>query len=135
LAGALTLLAFALTTGASLTLVVSTLFLSVGPVSMTGANAIAGLLNRFPKNAGAASALFGVFQFGLGAVAGSITGIFSAAHRLPLSIGDHILNFLGGHAPPLAMAFGIAIMAGGALAGWLWLQQLEAASGSNRQAE
>lgn len=87
--------------------VIIALFIAVGPVAMTGANAIAGLLNLFPKNAGAASALFGVFQFGLGAVAGTFTGLFA------------------GTSAPTAMALAMIIMAGGAFLGWLWLRQLE----------
>lgn len=50
------------------------LFLAVGTVGMAAANTVAGLLDRYPQNSGAASALFGLFQFGLGAVTGSAVG-------------------------------------------------------------
>lgn len=107
LLGVIALLLCALQTIGGLTAVIIALFIAVGPVSMTGANAIAGLLNLFPKNAGAASAMFGVFQFGLGAVAGSFTGLFA------------------GTSAPTAMAAAMTIMAGGAFLGWIWLQQME----------
>jgi DHA1 family bicyclomycin/chloramphenicol resistance-like MFS transporter len=72
---------------------------------MVQANSIAGLLNLYPRNAGAASALFGVSQFGFGALAGVLVGAF----------------FSG---TPVAMALAMAIMAGGSFAAWLWLQLL-----------
>src|SRR5699024_1255283 len=49
--------------------VVIGLFITVAPASMVGANSTVGLMNLFPRNAGAAMGLFGVAQFGLGAVA------------------------------------------------------------------
>jgi len=82
--------------------VVITLLFAVGPVGMTGANAIAGLLNLYPHNAGAASALFGVAQFGFGAVAGILTGLFYSG-------------------TPVAMALAMMLMAGGGFLAWLWL--------------
>lgn len=85
--------------------VVVTLFIAVSPVSMIGANAMAGLLDHYPNNAGAASALFGVHQYGLGALAGVLTSVFYSG-------------------TPLAMALAMMIMAGGALLAWLWLQIL-----------
>lgn len=104
--GAVALLVCALTMKIDLATVIIALFFAVGPVSMTGANAIAGLLNLFPKNAGAASALFGLFQFGLGAVAGTLTGLFAT------------------YTPPVAMASAMILMSCGAFAAWLWLQKL-----------
>lgn len=106
--GVIALLICSLVGTVSLTAVVITLFIAIAPISMTGANAIAGLLNLFPNNAGAASALFGLFQFGLGAFAGILTGLFSTS------------------TPPVAMAFAMIIMAGGAFVAWLWLRRLEA---------
>lgn len=107
LLGTIMLLVSALAAAGGIASVVIALLVATGPVSMMGANAIAGLLNLFPKNAGAASALFGVFQFGLGAVAGSFTGLFASA------------------SPPAAMGLAMVIMAGGAFAAWLWLRRLE----------
>lgn len=100
--GALTLLLCAITNTGGLVAIVVTLFFAVGPVGMVGANAIAGLLNRYPDNAGAASAIFGVAQFGLGAVAGMLVGLF----------------FNG---TPVAMAMAMTVTAGGAFLAWLWL--------------
>ncbi len=109
LLGVLALLVCSLTATGGLTAVVITLFMAVAPVSMTGANAIAGLLNLFPRNAGAASALFGVSQFGFGAIAGILAGAFYSG-------------------TPVAMALAMIIMAGGAFLAWLWLQLLRTAA-------
>ncbi|WP_111495043.1 multidrug effflux MFS transporter [Marinobacter bohaiensis] len=49
-------------------------FLMLLTVSMAGANTIAGLLDLAPDTAGAASALFGVTQFGCAALAASLVG-------------------------------------------------------------
>lgn len=100
--GVLALLLCTLTGAGGLAGVVLALLFAVGPVGMIGANAIAGLLNRYPDNAGAASALFGVFQFGLGAIAGMLVGLL----------------FNG---TPVAMALTMTLSAAGALLAWLWL--------------
>jgi DHA1 family bicyclomycin/chloramphenicol resistance-like MFS transporter len=52
------------------------LFLTVAALHMVYANAIAGLLEHYPRLAGTASALFGGAQFGFGAVAGTLVGQF-----------------------------------------------------------
>lgn len=100
LIGALALLVCAVTATGGFIAVVSTLFIAVAPVGMVGANAIAGLFDLYPRNAGAASALFGVSQFGLGALAGVLVGTFSSG-------------------TPVAMALAMTIMAGGAVIAWL----------------
>jgi len=100
--GTLTLLFCSLTNTGGILAVVITLFIAVGPVGMTSANAIAGLLNLYPQNAGAASALFGVAQFGFGALAGILTGVFYTG-------------------TPVAMALAMTVMAGSGLTAWLWL--------------
>lgn len=82
--------------------VVLLLFIAVAPVSMTGSNAIAGLLDRYPANAGAAAALFGVCQFGFGALAGLLSGLLHTGNAA-------------------AMAWAMLIMALGALFAWLGL--------------
>lgn len=56
--------------------VVIGLFITVAPASMVGSNSTVGLMNLFPRNAGAAMGLFGVAQFGLGAVASVLVSIF-----------------------------------------------------------
>ena len=45
------------------------LFFLLSTVGVAGANTVAGLLDLAPDAAGAASALFGVFQFAMGAIA------------------------------------------------------------------
>ncbi|HET7268318.1 MAG TPA: Bcr/CflA family multidrug efflux MFS transporter [Oleiagrimonas sp.] len=102
LLGARALLGCALAGTGVLVAVVITLFIAVGPVSMVGANAMAGLLNLYPHNAGAASALFGVSQFGFGALAGVLVGVL----------------FTG---TPLAMAEVMMIMALGSFVAWIGL--------------
>lgn len=100
--GTLALLLFAQSGAGGLTAVVLTLFIAVAPVGMSGANAIAGLLDRYPDNAGAASALFGVSQFGFGAVAGVLASAF------------HTGSAAG-------MAWTMLVMALGAMVAWLGL--------------
>ncbi len=102
--GVLALLFCALTGTGGLAAIVITLFISLMPVGATGANAAVGLLNQYPHNAGGASAMFGVAQFGFGALAGFLVGVFHAGSAV-------------------AMALSMLLMAGGAfIAGsGLWL--------------
>lgn len=90
-AGTLVLLlasvALALATGAgfgSLPVMVACLFFAVGVVAMASANAVTGLLDLYPRHAGACSALFGLAQYGLGALAGFAAGAFYT--RTPLAM-------------------------------------------------
>lgn len=62
------------------------LFFTVGPASMLGANCTTGLMDLFPKNAGAAIALFGVAQFGFGSLASLMAGLIFAGSPLSMSI-------------------------------------------------
>ncbi|MGH8162357.1 MAG: Bcr/CflA family multidrug efflux MFS transporter [Gammaproteobacteria bacterium] len=100
---AIALLVCALTSTGGIVAVVITLFFAVGPVGLVGANTIAGLLNLYPKNAGAASALFGVAQFGLGALAGVIVGALYAGTPVAMGLtmtimaAASLLAFLGLH--------------------------------------
>lgn len=103
--GVLALLACSLTATGGLIAVVVTLFIAIAPVGMNGANAIAGMLNLYPKNAGAASAMFGVFQFGLGAAAGVLVGALYSG-------------------TPVAMALSMFAMAGGAFIACRWLKTM-----------
>lgn len=80
--------------------VVVSLLIAVGPVGMVGANAVAGLMNLFPRSAGGASALFGVAQYGFGALAGVLVGAFHDG-------------------TPLAMALAMAIMASASFLAWI----------------
>lgn len=99
LVATLALVGFALTTLGGFIAVVVALFVAVLPISMVGANAMTGLLNLYPRNAGAAAALFGVAQFGIGGVAGVLTKLFATS-------------------PPRAMALAMAVMAIGSAVGW-----------------
>lgn len=81
----LALLGCALAGVGGLVAVVATLFFAVGAVGMVGGNAIAGMLDLYPRNAGAASALFGVAQYGLGAAAGAVVGALYAG--TPVAMG------------------------------------------------
>lgn len=102
LLGVIGLLLCSLANVGGLTAVVIMLFIAVGPVSMTGGNAIAGLMNLYPRNAGAASALFGVGQFGFGGFAGVLVGLL-----------------FGG--ATVQMAAAMLVMSGGAFIAWLVL--------------
>lgn len=106
----------AFTTTGGFTIVVLTLLVAVGPVSMTGANAIAGLLDLFPANAGAASSLFGVAQYGLGALGGALVGLF-----------------YNGTATALALA--MLLLAGGGLAASLLVNSIARGSGGATAAD
>ncbi|TVO62408.1 Bcr/CflA family multidrug efflux MFS transporter [Spiribacter vilamensis] len=48
------------------------LFVTLSTVGIIAANTVAGLLNRHPDHAGSASALFGVVQFGFGAMSAAL---------------------------------------------------------------
>lgn len=74
LASSLVLLAVALSGRGGLLGIMLPLFFAVGTVGIVGANTVAGLLELFPRNAGAASALFGTVQFGMAALAGVAVG-------------------------------------------------------------
>lgn len=62
------------------------LFFAVGTIGVIGANTIAGLMEAMPENAGAASAMFGGFQFGLGAAAGAVVGLLPTGPILSVAI-------------------------------------------------
>jgi DHA1 family bicyclomycin/chloramphenicol resistance-like MFS transporter len=52
------------------------LFFVVGVVGLLGANCVTDLMHRYPRNAGAAAALFGAVQFALGALASLAVGLW-----------------------------------------------------------
>ncbi len=101
--------------GHSLLSMVIGLFVTVAPVSMVSSNCNVGLLNCFPRNAGAASALFGVAQFGLGALASLMVGLL----------------FNG---TPLAMCLSMFITAIASLLAMVWLQCLKRSESSAQTA-
>lgn len=86
LAGALFLLAGAYYQWHSLATVALGLFTVVAPVSFVSSNSNVGVLNLFPKNAGAASALFGLSQFGLGAIASLLVGFLHTGNELAMAM-------------------------------------------------
>jgi DHA1 family bicyclomycin/chloramphenicol resistance-like MFS transporter len=83
-AGGLLLLAAATGWGGAAGLVVPT-FAFIASLSFVGANAMAGALARFRHVAGAASALAGTLQFGLGAVSGTVVGALYGGSALPMA--------------------------------------------------
>lgn len=85
--------------------VVISLFIAVAPASMVGSNSTVGLMNKFPRNAGAAMGVFGVAQFGLGAAASFLVGVFYTG-------------------TPVAMALAMAITAACSFLAMLWLVQI-----------
>jgi DHA1 family bicyclomycin/chloramphenicol resistance-like MFS transporter len=64
--------------------VLPALFLVVSPVGLVGPNATALALADHPSIAGAASALLGVAQFLIGAVAAPLVGLAGTGSALPL---------------------------------------------------
>jgi len=85
--------------------VVIGLFIAVAPASMVGSNSTVGLMNKFPRNAGAAMGVFGMAQFGLGAAASFLVGVFYTG-------------------TPVALALAMAITAACSFLAMLWLVQI-----------
>ncbi len=110
LAGTVALVLFSLAGYGSFPVFVVMMFLAIGPVAFVGANIIAGLLDLYPENAGAASALFGLSQYGLGALAGAAVGVLYTG-------------------TPLAMAIVMAAAAVGAFLAWGRLKTLPGVAG------
>lgn len=55
-------------------------FLAVGAIGLLSANCVGLLMNRFPRNAGAAAALFGASQFGFGVLASAlVNGLYDGS--------------------------------------------------------
>jgi DHA1 family bicyclomycin/chloramphenicol resistance-like MFS transporter len=78
-----------LTTGAGgiggLVGLVVPLFFYMGSLNLIAANALASALDEFPEVAGTAAALFGLCQFGLGALAGAVVGQLHDGTPLPMA--------------------------------------------------
>lgn len=62
------------------------LFIALGTVGVIAANTVAGVLDRHPERAGSASALFGVAQFGLGAISAIIVGLMDFDPLLAMAL-------------------------------------------------
>jgi len=67
-------------------LITPALFVALGTVGIIAANTVSGLLDRHPDHAGAASALFGVVQFGLGALSAMAVGLVSIGPLLTMTL-------------------------------------------------
>ena len=93
-------------------LITPVLFVALGTVGIIAANTIAGLLDRHPDHAGAASALFGVAQFGLGALSAALIGLIG---------GDPLLTMVS------VMSLAAALAAVSVLALWQQQRRLAAA--------
>ncbi|MGI4984287.1 MAG: Bcr/CflA family multidrug efflux MFS transporter, partial [Janthinobacterium lividum] len=77
-----------LTGWGGLPVLATALFFVVSTTGVLGANCVTELMHRYPRNAGAAAALFGAVQFGLGALSGSVLGLLS--NGTPLALGGVI---------------------------------------------
>ncbi|WP_440996540.1 Bcr/CflA family multidrug efflux MFS transporter [Arhodomonas sp. SL1] len=91
--GSLALLATTLSGFGGLAGVAVPLFFAVGMVGLVGANTVTGLLDSYPDHAGAASALFGFFQFGLGAAAGGMTALVGIGAAADMAV---VMSFCAG---------------------------------------
>ncbi len=80
------LLLCALSDSGGLLAFVITLFCTMAPIGLVSGNTMIGLLDDYPRNAGAASALFGVLQFGAGAVAGVAVGALHDGTPVAMSV-------------------------------------------------
>jgi DHA1 family bicyclomycin/chloramphenicol resistance-like MFS transporter len=65
--------------------IVVPLFFYMGSLNLIAANALASSLDEFPEVAGTAAALFGLCQFGLGALAGAVVGQLHDGTPLPMA--------------------------------------------------
>jgi DHA1 family bicyclomycin/chloramphenicol resistance-like MFS transporter len=61
------------------------LFVFLGMTGMVGANASAGAMSTYPELAGSASALVGMLQFAMGALAGGAVGVFANGTAVPMA--------------------------------------------------
>lgn len=89
--------------------VVGGLFVVVSMTGLLGANCVGLLMARYPQNSGAAAALFGASQFGLGMLASAAVSYF--------------------HDPAgRAMAWVILVVSSMSVAGWLLFRRMDAAA-------
>lgn len=84
LAGALIVPA-SMGTPAGLTGVIAGLFLTVSMTGLLGANCVGMLMAKYPQNAGAAAALFGASQFGMGMLASAGVSFFHDGSGWPMA--------------------------------------------------
>jgi DHA1 family bicyclomycin/chloramphenicol resistance-like MFS transporter len=97
-AAALAVALVSLTGWGGLWSIVVCLFFVVGVVGLLSANCTTDLMHRYPRNAGAAAALFGAVQLALGALASLAVGLFHdvSPHGMGVVIGVcGVLTFVG----------------------------------------
>ncbi len=70
-----------------LTALIALIFVSMSAAGVIFPNISALAMSPFGKVAGSASALLGVFQFGVGALSGALVGVFHNGTSLPMAIG------------------------------------------------
>jgi MFS transporter, DHA1 family, multidrug resistance protein len=98
IAAALTVSLVSLTGWGGLWSIVASLFFVVGTVGLLSANCTTELMHRYPRNAGAAAAVFGAMQLALGALASLAVGLFHdvSPHGMGIVIGVcGVLTFAG----------------------------------------
>lgn len=61
------------------------LFFTIAPISFVSSNCNVGVLNLFPRNAGAVNAVFGLAQFGLGAATTVLIGLLFTGTELAMA--------------------------------------------------
>lgn len=83
-AGALVVLA-AMSMPGALPVVIGGLFVTVSMTGLLGANCVGLLMARYPQNAGAAAAMFGASQFGLGMLASAGVSLFHDGSGWPMA--------------------------------------------------
>jgi len=71
----------------SLPMIIGLLFVSMSAAGIIFPNISALAMAPFPEVAGSASALLGMFQFGVGATSGALVGFFHNGTALPMAIG------------------------------------------------
>jgi DHA1 family bicyclomycin/chloramphenicol resistance-like MFS transporter len=99
--GSIGLLVFIATHWLGLLGVLACMFLVVSSNGFIAPNAMALALNDFPHAAGSASALLGVLQFSVGAVAAPLVGLAGPHNDLPMGIA---MAFFGASALTVRMA-------------------------------
>jgi MFS transporter, DHA1 family, multidrug resistance protein len=78
--------------GGGLILVLPCLFLTMASNGLSAPNAMALAMNDFPEQAGSASALVGVLQFGVGALVAPLVGVGGDTDAMPMAV---IMAFSG----------------------------------------
>ncbi len=71
------------------------LFVFLGMTGMIGANASAGAMSTHPELAGSASALVGMLQFAMGALAGGAVGVFANGTAVPMAAVIAVTSLIG----------------------------------------